>query len=333
MKRIWYIGALAVAAGVLIYSGVATSDMESIPGIQEMEFSYGAVIRNIPPDAQSLQVWIPLPRDDARQSVSALRIESPFPFREVTDSEYGNRLLFCELSSGLPDSLPFTMTFRVRRYEAAPLAPADSGAALRERLRRFLAPNALVPIDGAIAREADSVTRGAATPMDEARALYDHVLRTMRYDKSGSGWGQGDAVFACTERRGNCTDIHSLLIGMARAQGIPARFVIGFPIPSGQSEGTLPGYHCWADLYIDDRGWIPVDASEAIKHPRKAGYYFGKLDEHRVAFTIGRDIHLESGSEDVVANYFIYPEVRVDGRAYSEVAREFKFRMLPATDG
>ena len=33
---------------------------------------------------------------------------------------------------------------------------------------------------------------------------------------------------------------------------------------------TIPGYHCWADFYLDGVGWVPVDASEAWKAQEKA---------------------------------------------------------------
>ena len=333
MKRLLYIGGLGVSLGMLPLLGTGTLESASLHPVQEMEFSYGVIVRDIPRETKTLEIWVPLPREDGWQSISNLRVESPVPFLQLTESEYGNRLLYCDLTSDLPDSLPFTVTFHVRRAEAVPLAPLDTGAVLERQLRRFLAPDALVPITGAIAHESDSVAAGESTPIAKALALYRHVLGTMRYDKTGIGWGDGSAVFACEQRRGNCTDIHSLLIGMARAQGIPARFVIGFPTPSDVSEGVIPGYHCWAELYVPDLGWVPVDASEAIKHPRKAAFYFGNLDENRVAFTVGRDIRLEGRDRSVTANYFIYPEVRLDGLAYTNVAREFKFRVLRPAGG
>jgi len=52
----------------------------------------------------------------------------------------------------------------------------------------------------------------------------------MRYDKSGIGWGRGDAVYACDAKTGNCSDFHSYFIALARSIGIPARFAIGATI-------------------------------------------------------------------------------------------------------
>ena len=48
-------------------------------------------------------------------------------------------------------------------------------------------------------------------------------------------------MHTCYGKRGNCTDFHALLIGMARSAGIPARFAIGLPIPESRRSGEIPG--------------------------------------------------------------------------------------------
>ncbi len=52
-------------------------------------------------------------------------------------------------------------------------------------------------------------------------------------------------------------------MALARAQGIPVRFLIGFPVGAGK-EGTVPGYRCWAEFWTGTV-WAPVDASDAAK--------------------------------------------------------------------
>ena len=39
---------------------------------------------------------------------------------------------------------------------------------------------------------------------------------------------EGDTVWACDTKRGNCKGFHSPFIGTLRADGIPVRFDIGF---------------------------------------------------------------------------------------------------------
>ena len=103
---------------------------------------------------------------------------------------------------------------------------------------------------------------------------------------------------------------------------------MGFPVPDGLRFGEISGYHCWVDLYFDGEGWVPIDASEAIKHPDKADYFFGALDADRVAFSTGRDIRLSGDTDSATVNYFIHPHVLVDGRPYADVVLRCEFRVL-----
>jgi transglutaminase-like putative cysteine protease len=102
-------------------------------------------------------------------------------------------------------------------------------------------------------------------------------------------------VWACDSKHGNCTDFHSPFIGMLRADGIPARFDIGFPLPESKDEGDIAGYRCWAEFYAPKTGWIPVDISEAWKAKERGNYFLGSIDADRVPFSTGRGIALSPG--------------------------------------
>jgi transglutaminase-like putative cysteine protease len=158
---------------------------------------------------------------------------------------------------------------------------------------------------------------GRDLPADQlqlGRVLYDVVNSHMRYSKEGIGWGEGDAVWACDSRFGNCSDFHSLFISLARSQKIPARFEIGFPLPEKRGEGEIPSYHCWAKFKPQGRGWVPVDISEANKDPSRKEYFFGNLSADRVAFSEGRDLTLVPKQDGPPLNFFVYPYVEVDGK-------------------
>ena len=161
-----------------------------------------------------------------------------------------------------------------------------------------------MPVTGLPAELAVKVTEGKTTPLDKARAIYDYVFTTMRYDKTGTGWGHGDVLYACDAKKGNCTDFHSLFIAMARSQGIPARFEIGFPLPPDKHSAEIAGYHCWSDFFEPQHGWVPVDISEAWKHQEKRDYFFGAHDVNRVQFSMGRDLRLNPGARRPAAQLF-----------------------------
>jgi len=290
------------------------------------------------PGVKTSYLWIPLPQNDAFQTVSALKISSDVPHSEGRDPEYQNPFaVFAPNAAQTASGYDVTLQFQATRLEHAvdlhSPAMRTAAAALPATdplLRRYLEPDKLVPLSGTIADLSRQQTAGDTTPLEKARHIYYYVVATLRYDKSGEGWGRGDAIWACTAKRGNCTDFHSLFIGMMRSAGIPARFEIGFPLPEGKTEGEIPGYHCWAEFYLDGVGWIPVDASEAWKNPAKRDYFFGAHDDNRVFFSYGRDIVLSPQQQGAPLNYFIYPYAEADGQPLKGLATHFSFRDLPS---
>ena len=295
---------------------------------------------HVPADAgaRAAHLWIPLPPSDAYQSIRDLRIESTVQHSEGHDAEYHNSFaMFTPTLAEAAAGYEVTLRFRVHRSEhavdvraASLTSSTGTPPASDSMLTRYLQPDRLVPLNDTIAQLAREQTVDDTTPMQKAHHIYDYVVATMRYDKSGEGWGRGDAVWACTSKRGNCTDFHSLFIGMMRAAGIPARFEIGFPIPEGKTEGDIPGYHCWAEFYLNGAGWIPVDASEAWKNPAKHDYFFGALDANRVFFTYGRDIVLSPAQKGPPLNYFIYPYAEADDHPVAGLTMHFSFREIAA---
>ena len=286
-----------------------------------------------------VRLWIPLPQSDEHQTVHKLSLDSPVAYRKGTDSEYANNYaVFAPTPEQTAAGYDVTLKFEVSRREyarnvaalqkvTAHADPHASGAS-KVMLQRYLQPDKLVPLNATIAELAKEQTAGATTPVEKAHRIYNYVATTMKYDKSGEGWGRGDAMWACDSKRGNCTDFHSVLIGMLRSSGIPARFEIGFPLPEGKSEGDIPGYHCWAEFYLDGTGWVPVDASEASKNPAKRDYFFGTVDADRVRFTYGRDIRLSSEQKGDPLNYFIYPYAESNGQTVKGLKTHFAFRDL-----
>ena len=298
--------------------------------IRQFELDYVTRIPTLPPGSRKLRLWIPVPPSDGQQEISSLKIKIPFPYELHQDPEYHNRYAYLELvprEAATP--IEVGMKIQVKRRENR-VDLSRPGAPQRDpsELARSLQPDGRVPLDGVIATLAQEQTRGLVRPLEKARAIYNYVVSTMRYDKSGEGWGRGDALFACSARRGNCTDFDALLIGMMRAAGIPARFEIGFPLPADRREGEIPGYHCWAQFWLDDIGWVPVDASEAWKNPAKRDYFFGAHDEHRVLFSRGRDIRFNPAQDGEPLNYFVYPYAELDGKPFAGLEYKFSFRDL-----
>ena len=290
-------------------------------------FHYSFSVKNLPA-GKKVRVWIPAAQSDAYQELKMVSVKGDLPLKKTREPKYGNTIYFAETTGSVQPELRFDVAYEVVRRERVALSgsPLLANATLTKRERQEdLQPDALVPVTGLPADLAARVTQGKTEPLDKARAIYDYVFTTMRYDKTGTGWGNGDVLYACDAKKGNCTDFHSLFIAMARSQAIPARFEIGFPLPSDKHSSEIAGYHCWSDFYVDGKGWIPVDISEAWKHPEKRDYFFGSHDVNRMQFSMGRDLRLHPAQDGKPLNYFVYPYVEVDGKEYPNVSLAFSF--------
>jgi hypothetical protein len=58
-------------------------------------------------------------------------------------------------------------------------------------------------------------------------------------------------------RKGDCGAIAHFFTGLCRLGGIPTRFI------AGCWAGAMNGVHCWAEFYLPDVGWVPIDHSPA----------------------------------------------------------------------
>jgi transglutaminase-like putative cysteine protease len=288
-------------------------------------FSYSATVTGLEPGAKA-RIWLPYPPSNQDQDVAIESKDLPGKENVGKDAKYGNEILYVEGAANKDGNIPLTIVYHVTRREVR----AETEKNQKPDLAKFLKPDAKVPIDG----KPLELLKDRKLPNDQVEAaheIYDVVFGHMRYSKEGTGWGQGDSVWACESKYGNCTDFHSLFISLARSQKIPAVFEIGFPIPEKQSAEKLSevaGYHCWAKFHVQDKGWVPVDISEASKNPKMKDYYFGNLTADRIAFSTGRDLTLVPQQDGSPLNYFIYPYVEVGGKEYpaAKVTRKFAYQ-------
>ncbi len=336
-RRLSFLAVLAVAATFAACSSQGGSSPKSSPApdaaraadgaggprVRKIRFSYEALVPEVPAGTRELRLWIPAPqRIPGVQEVveSSLSTEGLAGAVASEHSGPGGTNSWWHVvvpNPTAPVKVVASMTV-VRRevlnnyFRGA--GKAGLGEAERASFREELGPYDLVPVGGRFEGIAAQIAVGETNVVTVARQIYDHVLAHMKYSKEGTGWGRGDANWACDSRFGNCTDFHSLFMSLAKTKGIPVRFHMGFPIPEARGTGKVGGYHCWAEFWTAETGWVPVDISEADKFPELAQYYFGALTEDRIQFVTGRDLVLDPAPASGKRNLFIYPYAEADGK-------------------
>ncbi|MBI4353834.1 MAG: transglutaminase domain-containing protein [Candidatus Omnitrophica bacterium] len=326
MRTVKWGGSLVIVTVVAIgvVSRATGSASVAAPHPREVLFTYQTRISQLPQQAGQVDVWVPLAKTTVEQEVLHREVRASVPYTIGQDPEYDNDILHLALTPPLPPTVEVSIDYRARLLSDT--VTADS-APTADELPLHLEPRGLVIIDDEVRARAQQATHGRTTVRERARGIYDTVIQQVKYDKHVPGWGRGDTRRVCLLGAGNCTDFHSLFISMARASHIPARFKIGVVVPQ-EASGTIPGYHCWAEFYAQGQGWVPVDASEAWKHPELADYYFGAHEAGRLLLSVGRDLQLIPRQRNGPINIFFYPYVEIDGVVFDQVETQLLFQEL-----
>lgn len=322
MKKIFFFSGIAVLSGLIYWFG-PLQKIDLFPAQREFQILYKASIPALPLTAESVRIWIPVASTREGQTILERQIESPVPYQITRDPVHGNEMAYFEIKKPFPSSLDFNLVYKARMTKPE----FDQTIKEPENPDSYLKPSRLMVINEEVKKRAEGATANKRTFREKIRAIYEDVIGRMEYNKTVSGWGRGDTVRACLLGKGNCTDFHSLFISMAHAAEIPARFKIGLTVPEG-NQGEIPGYHCWAEFYEEGKGWKPVDASEAWKHPERKEAYFGNFDTNKFLISVGRDIELIPEQAGEPVNIFFYPYIEVDGKEWNGAKASFEFRNL-----
>ena len=128
------------------------------------------------------------------------------------------------------------------------------------------------------------IVEGLDNDRDKVEKIYSFVTGHLEYDKNELYRNKG-ALSALRTGRGVCEEYATLFVGLSRAAGVPARVVNGYTDPRGTGEVwdispgesfSLNGYrHAWAEFYVEDEGWLPVDPT--MENGASTFKYFGSL--------------------------------------------------------
>src|SRR5436309_2221102 len=188
----------ALLVACLLLTGPAAPASEkptqARPRSRTFTFTYAGSVTGLKPGQQA-RVWLPVPPSNGDQEVTLLSQDLPAEAKEGAERRFGNRMLSFEAKADDAGRVPFRVNYRVTRHEVK----GQSVKAMEEdlaALEKFLRADAMVPVGG----KPLELIKGRELPRDQteaARVLYDAVNGHMRYAKEGTGWGRGDAVWAC----------------------------------------------------------------------------------------------------------------------------------------
>lgn len=229
----------------------------------KLEVSHVTRYRYEAPVRMSTQYLRLTPRDSARQSVLAWRLEAPAVPTRTADG-YGNILHVLTLDTPVSQ-------IEIRASGTVQTRPAyDEGAdPVPLPPLVFTRPTPLTRVDAALASFAEKHRRRGHSPSALAE-LAAAILQRLPFTP-------GETHSACTAAEafalgsGVCQDHTHVFIACCRHLGVPARYVSGYLHAAGVAS------HAWAEAWVLDR-WHSFD----IPNSRPAG-------EEHIKLAIGAD--------------------------------------------
>lgn len=286
---------------------------------------------NAPVDSKEVRLWVPYPVSDENQTISDIKIAGNFSNSGIyREGANGNMALYTEWNGTLKERV-LTYTFKVKRKEAIKAHfPKKELSFSKEEFKYYLKSTSLGPTTGKVKEFAEKITKGKRTNVAKAGAIYHWIVNNMHRDPNVKGCGFGEVEKLIVSMGGKCGDISSVFVALSRSAGVPAREIFGIRMPKGKTGDMTKNQHCWAEFYMPGYGWIPVDPSDVRKamFEKKitntndvkdlVAYYFGAVDESRIAYQTGRDIILNPAQKSGKLNYFMYPYAEADGKPMNE---------------
>jgi len=110
--------------------------------------------------------------------------------------------------------------------------------------------------DSEIYGKAHELTDNYPNYYNKARQIFDFVKDYLTYVLCED---EHSALWAYTNRTGDCSEHTHLFIALARAAGIPAKYVSGYGYQPQLGSDLEQMGHAWAFAYLPGVEWVPID--------------------------------------------------------------------------
>jgi len=266
------------------------------------------VPRNKLPDKGLFKVWIPLPLVTAAQpEVEILSIYPEkyvaYPIRLEGDIAMAHlEIPLEEIKGDLKIGAKFRFTHYEERFQIDP-ARIGSYDKKSELYKRYTASRGNIRVTPAIRAKARQIAGKEKNPYLIAKRFYEYIVYNLDYAYTPHGGMEAleipESVYVHKNGYGDCGAQSMYFAALCRAMGIPARAGGGYQLFPIVERGN--NQHFWAQFYLPNYGWIPVDTSvgqlikymqgpsEQLKHDF-IEYFFTQMDPWRLLIQVDVDV-------------------------------------------
>jgi len=222
------------------------------------------IIQIIDPTASRImggEFFVPLIRNETARHYAILNISSSMGQPTILSDDSGNTYAYWSniIIDGKQNFYAeinyYVLSFSTR-YIINPSLIADYNKG-SDLYKKYTQPEELIQSNNSkIVSKMQNLMSGANNIGEKVSKIYNFVTTHIRYAKQEEEKG---ALWALENGVGDCSEYSCLFVALCRAAGIPARVQAGFAFH--RVNEALEDGHMWAEYYLENYGWIPVDAT------------------------------------------------------------------------
>jgi len=243
-----------------------------------------------PGEAQNLDVYIAVPNAQENQEIQGEIRYQPQPKDFVTD-QWDQKFAHFHFDNTASGSiLKSKLLITTRQYDIhAVIFPERVGplSQIPEECKKFLVDGVKFDIKNDIIKNAVKEAVGdEKRPYWMMRKIFNYIMAHLEYNlKPLGGWNPAPTVLK--RGTGSCSEYTFVFIAMCRAAGLPARYS-GALVVRSQDKGIDNVWHRWAQVYLPNYGWVPVDVQAGDKRaPGRRAQCIGGLSNRYLITTNG----------------------------------------------
>ena len=178
---------------------------------------------------------------------------------EIQKDKFGNMYAYYNVKGMLPNEKICVKIERKMKTSSfvteEPILARSNGSVTDENKIYVEAQERIESTEQQIIDKSNELTAGLSTDYRKASAIFEFVNTKMIYANDTNSANKG-ALSALKSMKGVCEEFATLFTALCRAQEIPSRVVAGYKYDA--TARTLID-HAWAEIYLDDYGWVPVE--------------------------------------------------------------------------
>lgn len=279
------------------------SDQLLVEALQAMKKDPSGVFYHMPPvtvsatytltidaDAVSngelLRAWLPFPRTDLQRQYDVKLIAASQSDYILSENKTEHNSIYMEqlAERGKPAVfwVNFEFTSRGQWFDLAHIGWKNQNIDSDIYKKYTAERNPHLLFTSQLKSVTDSVTRNVETPLEIVQSCYRYIAENYPW-ASAIEYSTIPNIpeYALKYQKGDCGQVALLLIAMLRYKGIPARWQSGWMVHPGEVN-----LHDWAEFYIENVGWVPIDISFArgaeINHPIGREFFMSGIDSYRL---------------------------------------------------